>query len=83
MRLTGSYGNRRSNEHVGHLTFFEVSSTNRGMHVFIGLQKAQIETDNNTFCGKYLPRALWPGEKVIDLCTVVSRLSTHSFKYAS
>ncbi len=49
MRLTGSYGDRSSNEHVGHLTIFEVSSTNRGMHVFIGLQKAQIETDNNTF----------------------------------
>ncbi len=49
MRLTGSCGNRSSNEHIGHLTFFELSSTNRGMHVFIGLQKAQIETDINTF----------------------------------
>ncbi len=47
--LTGSYGNRSSNEHVGHLIFFEVSSTNRGMNVCIRLQKAQIETDNNTF----------------------------------
>jgi len=46
--LTGSYGNRSSNEHVGYLTFFEVSSTNRGMHVCIGVQKAQIEMDNNT-----------------------------------
>jgi len=45
VQLTSSYGNQSSDEHVGHLTFFEVSSTNRGMHVFIGLQKAQIETD--------------------------------------
>jgi len=45
--LTRSYGNQSSNEHVGHLSFFEVSSTNRGMHVFIGLQKAQRKTDNN------------------------------------
>jgi len=34
---------------LGILPFFEVSSTNRGMHVFIGLQKAKIEMDNNTF----------------------------------
>ncbi len=37
MRITCSYGNRSSNEHVGYLSFFEVSSTNRGMHIFIVL----------------------------------------------
>jgi len=48
VQLTRSYSNRSSTEHVGHLTFSEVSSTNRGMHVVIGLQKAKREMDNNT-----------------------------------